>query len=59
MREPSGPRETVQGLLSVLRGVPVVLDLISFSPPANAVGAGIQLGVHERLHPYSIEALGF
>ena len=59
MREPNGPREAVQGLLSVIRGVPVVPDFISFSPPANAVGAGIQLGVHERLHPYSLEALGF
>lgn len=55
----NGPCETVKGLLSVIRVVPVVLDFISFSPPANAVCAGIQLGVHERLHPYSIEALRF
>lgn len=59
MRKLNGPRETVRGLLAVPRGAPVVLDLVPFSPPANAVGAGIQLGVHERLHPYSVEALGF
>ena len=59
MRKLHGPCETVRGLLAVPRAALVVLDFLPFSPPANAAGAGIQLGVHERLHPYGIEALGF
>lgn len=55
----NGPCETVKGLLPIIRVAPIVPDFISFSPPANAVGAGIQLGIHEWLHPYSIKALGF
>lgn len=51
MRKLNGPRETVQGLLPIICVVPKVLDFLSFSPLANAVGAGIQLGIHERLHP--------
>lgn len=53
----NGPRETVERLLPIVCVILVVLDFISFSPPANVVGVGIQLGVHEWLHPYSIQAL--
>lgn len=59
MRELDGPRQTVEGLLPTIRVVLVVLDLTSFSSPANAVGVGIQLGVHEWLHPHCVQALGF
>lgn len=57
--ELNGPRETVKGLLPIVPVVLIVPDFISFSSPANVVGLGIQLGVHEWLHPYSIKALGF
>lgn len=32
---------------------------MALSPPANVVDGGVQLRVHERLHPYSVKALGF
>lgn len=59
MRELNGPRQTVEGLLPIIRVVLVVPDFTSFSSPANVAGVGIQLGVHERLHPYCVKALGF